>query len=660
MEQAATTGQVAARRLAKAAAKAALLLFIVGADCSNKGVDTAFLVQLVEGVAPEVSVRAVGQVAAVTPGSLAQRSVFVQCLKPGGPDAVTVLWYPPAGATSLTFPGVQPANLLGPPPYEFPDVPVSDVADPQAVASLTISYAAPAPPQPTGASTFVDVFTAVTAAGNRYSAAFADAESAGGASLAALARADGSAGSLGAQGLAGSSAADGGYSWWSAQETITPTEPVPLDQTLCQGWAELLQGGGFFVALRFPVRLPDATDVRSVPLPVVAPASAASAPRLELRATQPAPSPVFSVPLELRPDRLAFAENNLPQADGERWVTLAPSAQPAAACPADVTGEWDLRGDLSFDFGGTSGSCSECVIQEYLCYAGSSAPFFFTSGAATIGAQMTYQGAGTTCVGPIPLRLAGAAPVPPVTLEGAGLARTSANALVKLAHRLRGWLAPDGETAVDLSLASARGIHWRLYSDSALRHPIAGPVTISGSAQFDFWAATRLPFGFRGQDSLTVTATSAEPAGAQTSTSDHIWAGGWTAPPPVPELHAGSPNIDRGSQITVSGALPDGAYRLVVVPNGAYLPGTCYTGEVLAAVDVTVSDATLPPTVVWSFAAVGSYDILALAGSCGGSALAGQGVSAFAADDTRIVAGDDLSPVAGVVVRYAVHRHIRH
>jgi hypothetical protein len=628
------------RKVAAGAAEAALLLFIVGADCSNQQVGTVSDVQLADGAAPEASVRVVGQSAALTPGGAAQRAVFVQSPKPGGPDTVTVLWYPPAGATSPAFPGLQPVNPLGPPPYQFDAVAVSDVADPQPVASLTVSYAAPAPPQPAGAFTVVDVFTAVTTAGNRYSAAFADAEGAAGGQAVGAA-----AGAVRAKALL----VPVGYSFWAAEQTLTPAGSAPLDQTLCQNWADLLQGGSFFVALRFPVQTPDAADARSVPLPVVLPGSGASAPLLTLRSTQPSSTTVFSAPLELRPDRLGFAENNLPHAAGERWVTVAPSAQPPAICPADLAGEWDLLAAVSFDFGGASSSCSECVVQEYLCYEGSAAPFFFAAGGFAAAAQSVYQGAGTTCVGPLPLRLIGTPAVPPFAIENAGLARASANSLVTFAHHLRGAQAPDGEAVVELSTTSARGIPWQLYSDSSLTQPIVEPVTISGSAQFDFWAATHLPFGFRGAESLTVTAASTEPTGQQAWTSDHLWSGAWTAPPPAPELHVLAAGVDRDGRIAVSGTLPNGAYRLVVVPNGTYLPGTCYTGAVLAEVHVVVSGATLPPVVVWSGASVGSYDVLALAGTCGSAAV-----------DTLIVTGDGLSSAAAVTVGYGVHRHFRH
>lgn len=641
---------VPGRRLVVGAAQVALLFFLVGADCANKQVGTTLQAQLADGVAPEVSVRAVGQAAALTPAGAAQRSVFVQCQKPGGPDTVTVLWYPPAGASAIGFPDAQPNNPQGPPPYEFADVPVSDVTDGQAAASLTVAYGAPAPPQPLGALTVVDVFTAVTAAGDRYSASFADAEVAAEPPAAAPPGAGaGLASGVPALAFQGGS----GYSWWAATQALTPVSSVPLDQALCQSWSDLLQGGAFFVALRFPVQAPDASDARSAPLPLVVPASGASAPRLELRATDPAPATVFDVPLELRPDRLGFAENNLPHADGERWLTLAPAAQPAAVCPADLAGGWALQADLALDLGGTASSCAECTIQEYLCYEGAVPPFMFA--APALGAQATYQGAGTTCVGPMALRLVGDPPSPPFTLEGAGLARTSANALVKFGHTLRGWLAGDAETAADLTTTSAHGLSWQLYSDSALKHPISNPVTISGSAQFDFWAAARLPFGFRGQDTVTIAATSTEPGAAQTWTTDHLWAGAWTAPPVPPELHVASAAVPTGRSISVSGSLPDGAYRLVVVANGAWLPGTCYTGPVRASVDVQVADGTLPPTVVWTKAATGSYDVLALAGSC-----AAAGVTALAAEDTRIVTGDGLSPAAAVAVRYAVSRHLSH
>jgi hypothetical protein len=628
------------RRVALGVAQAGLLFFLVGADCANQQLTTVFNAQLAGGAAPEVKVRVVGQAGALAPGGMAERSVFVQCPRPGGPETVTVLWYPPAGATAPLFAGLQPANPEGPPPYEFAGVPVSDIAEAGALASLVVAYAAPAPPLPIGARSVVDVFTAVTASADHYSASFEDVESTTGATPAAPAV----AAPTGLRTPTVTAEAADGYSWWAATQTVSPASGQPLDQTLCQSWADLFQGGKFFVAFEFPVTTPDASDVRSVSLPLVAPAGEVWAPRIELVSTQPAPTPVFSVPLELRPDHMGFAENSLPQVAGSRWLTLAPvPPQPPVACPADLTGEWELHGDVAFDLGGAASSCADCVIQEYLCLEGSSTPPIFAS--AKLGAQSIYQGGGTTCVGPIPLRLVGDPPAPPFTVEKTGLARTGGNALVTFAHTLRGWLAGDTETTASFSVRSARGVTWRLYSDSGLTSPLPNPVTISGPAQLDFWAAARMPFGFRGTESVTVTATSTEPGGAATWTSDHLWSGPWAAPPPSPVLHVASSLVVTNAPVTVSGVLPDGAYRVVLVPNGTWLPGECYTGGPVAALDVVVTGGSLPPTVLWPRARYGDYDALALANGC-------------AVEYTRIVTGDGLSAAAAVAVRSQVSRRL--
>jgi hypothetical protein len=628
-------------RLVAAVAKGTLLLCVVGANCSNQAVRIVSDARLTSGAAPEVRVRVVGQAVTLVPAADAQRAVFVQAARPGGPDSVTLFWYPPVGATAIAFHDLQPDNPQGPPPYRFSGVAVSDVADAGAAPSVTLSYAAPAPPQPTGAAAVVDVFTAETAAGNRYSASFEDTESAEVAHAAS-----GAGGDSPADGA--SSLVEPAYSYWAATETIDPVADVSADLQLCHDIASLLQGGTFFVALRFPVGSPDGHDARSVPLPVAQPASGSAVPHLDLLTTQPTPATVFSVPLELRPDYLGFAENNLPQASGERWVTLAPTAQPPATCPGDFTGVWELSAGFSLDLGGTPTSCSDCVIQEYFCTQGAAAPFVFASGASAV-AQSVYQGAGTSCVGPVPLRLLGSPAVPPFAVENAGLAHGSANGVVAFAHRLRGLLAPDAEATVDLGTTSSRGVPWRLYSDSGLSRPVTGPVTISGTAEFNFWAAAQLPFGFRGPESVTVSAATADGSGQTAWSADHVWAGAWTAPPAEASLEIAETVVKRGGTITVSGVLPAGAYRLAVVPNGAYLPGTCYTGVVVAAVDVTVSGDTLPATVVWSGASAGSFDVLALAGSCTGGT-----------DNARIVTGADLSPAAGVAVDYVLRTHLRH
>lgn len=636
------SGRVPVRRLALGAAQVALLFFLVGADCANKQVRTYLQGALTVGIEPEVSVRVSGQATPLRPAGAAVRNVLVQRLSTNGPRWVTVKWTPPRGATAVSFPGIQPVNPPGPAPYEFPDVPVSDAGDPLAVPGLVVAYTAPAPPQPLGAQTVVDVFTAQTANGKRYSASFVDPMNGGGAAASAPAAAP-----AGADGDVGA-AASGAYSWRSVTQTVVPVSNVPLDQTLCQNWAGLLQSGSFFVALRFPAQA--AGGSAALPL-VFDPAN--SMPRVELQSTDSAPASIFALRLELDPDRLGFAENNLPAAPGERWLTLAPRTQPTVTCPGGLAGGWALHADLDLDLGGATTSCADCTLQEYLCWEGDAPPFVFP--AAALSAATAYRGAGTTCAGPVALRLVGEPPSPPLTVEGSNLARYGGFALVKFAHVLRGWMTEDRGAAAELTATSAQGFPWQLYADSSLTQPITAPVAISGSAQFNFWASARLPFGYEGQDTVTITATPTEPGAAPIWVTDNVWVGSWSAPPHDPELHVEAASVPSGGAVSVSGALPDGHYRLVVVPNGAWLPGACYSGPERASVEVDVVDGTLPPTVVWPTAVAGGYDVLALSGSC-----AAPGVAGLAAADTRIVTGDGLQAAAAVSVQYGLARHLRH
>ena len=599
----------------------------------------------IDGREPEVTVRIGGQAGPVVPGGAVTRSLLVQRPLPGGPDTVTVRWSPPSGAAGIAFPDLQPPNPQGPAPDELAPVPGTAPRDPEAAPALTVAYAAPAPPQPAAGPTFVDCFTAETASGNEYSATFVDTVV--GTGTGSLAAAGGRSAAAGAV-----ASLVGGYRWWQAAITLAPAGDFPLDETLCGEWGAFLQDPAFFVAIRFP-ETPAPGDGRSAPLPLVTPEPGFTSPYVELRATDLVPPAVFTAALELRPERIEVATAILPPAAGERWVTLGVAAEPPAVCPEGLTGGWEVHGELAFDFGGDDESCRECVLEQYLCYEGEAPPFFFAEAAQAAGGvsvQSTVRAAGVTCAGPIPLRLAGDPPAPPIALEGAGLGRTGSNALVKLAHTLRAWLAPDEHTDVTLAVESSKGLPWKLYRASALTDQIAGPVTISGPAQFDFWASTRTPFGFRGQESITVTASDAAPAGGEVWTTDHLWAGAWTPPPPPAVLIVDPGAIYAGMPVTVSGTLPDGDYRLVVVPNGAWVPGDCYTGDALAAADVTVVDGTLPPTPVWAAATIGGFDVLALSGACGGAAAPAAGAAALAADDAVIVAGDDCSLSAGVEV----------
>jgi hypothetical protein len=635
-----------------------VLLVVAGADCRTQVARLHSEAVPVDGLAPEVVVRVVGQAGPAAPGAVVTRAVLVQCPKPGGPDTVAVEWTPPAGATQVSFPDVQPDNPLGPPPYLFTGVAVSDRNDPQAPASLTVAYSAPAPPQPAGGPTFVDCFTAVTPAGNRYGATFEDSE--GGGAAVGVAVADDADGP--ARPVAPSAAARSadGYRWWRAALTLAPASGVALDQSLCQEWAAFLQDPGFFLAVRVPAT-PDAVDVRSAPLPLVVPEPAFAGPRIELRAAQQSPAVVFEAPLELRPEWLGVAGAILPAADGERWVTIGVATAPAAVCPEGLAGDWEVYAELALDLGGADASCSECVLQQYLCYEGAPPPFFFDDPAQNLGvaAQAAIQRAGVTCAGPIPLRLTADPPAPPITLDGATwLQRMGSSGIMKAAHTLRAWLGADEQVDVTLAVASARRVPWRLYRDANLTDRITEPVTVSGDAQFDFWAAAQMPLGFKGPESIVITASPATPPGTGATAADHFWAGAWTPPPPAPALAVESASLVSGSPVVAVGSLVNGAYRLVVVPNGAWVPGECYAGDVLGAVDVTVTANTLPPTVVWAAALPGSYDVLALAGECAPAVPA----AAQAASDARIVTCADCSPEAGVEVTEPptpLRRHLR-
>src|SRR4029079_19224117 len=57
--------------------------------------------------------------------------------------------------------------------------------------------------------------------------------------------------------------------------------------------------------------------------------------------------------------------------------------------------------------------------------------------------------------------------------------------------------------------------------------------------------------------------------------------------------------VTAGQPVHASGAMSDGNYCLVVVPNSTSHIGDTYGGSVLAFKDVTVNGGTLPTTQVW-------------------------------------------------------------
>jgi len=437
-----------------------------------------------------------------------RESIVPTVNRPPYPPTVKLSWTPPKGVTDIyTYPTPDP----GGPPFVWSQLAV----DPATGRAEEVIVHCTAPPDlPTGG---VHTFT-VEAGGQRESRSAYGL----GAETAAL-----------AQGAGPPVAALNSTSYlWEITEWYG-WKGMAMTSSLCQSLIETVQDDRSFIAVRFPVFPPTTTASAPYALPIVYRGS--YSPTLSLVRYSPNET-LLSLPLDYRPERFTFLEEELPSAPGEHWLALGVPADITDACPPALdipAGDWEFEVDGALDFGGELDTCAGCELQMYYCYEGQQSSFLPAASGAALAtglAHSAYQG--ITCLGPHYLRLGASR----WDLAEASAAVVTPTMPISLHHYI--FNSGSGTVTAALECTSTLGIGWSLYSgdqDSPnLSTPISGPIEI-GHAGLHFWliSAPVPEIGLAGPHTVYVTATDVNAPQETRHTTDLLWIGEWGAPPTV-------------------------------------------------------------------------------------------------------------------------------
>ena len=555
---------------------------------------------------------------------------LLSSLASGEVSSVNFIWMPSPDVEDICFLDHQPVNPDGPPPYEFNDVPLDEYGE----ANVRVTYVVPSLPLGREQMLLVDTLQVEHAGGVEAASAilrvhespprtgmpFVPSDALPSAPLTtsgtsairtgreslpqerpidpSIALRAGLAQDRWPELLVGRMAPQQDYHLWEIHQWFDPGD-VTMTATLCQDWVDFLQEGTTFVALRFPDLSATPPYTGSYALPVVF--RGEYSPTLHLlddRGGGPGTA-ILTAPLEYKPERFTFLENELPSAEEEHWLALGIPSSPPITCPEglEIGGEdWNAEFEAWLDFGGEEGACKDCVLPLYYCYEGDEASFSSALVARAHGAGLgatSYQGWGITCMGPHPLRLRGGdAPDPAFVLYGMHTANISPPQTISFSHAIKN-LGSD-PVAVTLDYTSSLGVPWGIYSgtedgpDLPLV-PITGSFTLSPELEWPantrhFWMIAEVPTGAQGAETLLITATDVTSPALSTWTSDLLWVGDWVAPPPPPSCNELSDVALVGSPTTTVGIAT--TFTATTSPPTATLPVT-YTWEAIGQTPTT-------------------------------------------------------------------------
>lgn len=425
-------------------------------------------------------------------------------------EKTDVDWWPPQGATGLTFPSGQPENPAGPAPYRFKDVAV--LAAGATEPSLRVAY------QPPASGGVHDDFIATDADGRRIWFAFDGAAAAASAQPAAL----------GAETTAAAP-----YAAWQAQ-FWGYTHDDPLSEQECRDFLGRLGSDKVFAAIHFPTQGRGTDSAHEVPLVL----GGSQAPRLQLLDyTKPAASQaVLDLELQPAPERMGFVTGTLPRVAGQGWAVVKPVVAAGTACPQGVTipaNQWEVHEDGLIDYG-SSLACDGCTLEFYLCYEGQSDPFLGGSAAALAARLASVQADGITCIGPAPIRISSDETPPGLDFDGPSASRVTPPGQARSLHLLQN--ESSSSQSVTFSSSSGLGLDWKLYRGSHevpdLNQPITGSVAVQGHNVATIWSVADIPAGTQGIELHTLRATAAGHPSLPVWTVDHVLVGPWVPPPP--------------------------------------------------------------------------------------------------------------------------------
>ncbi|MBU0492142.1 MAG: hypothetical protein KKA73_23125 [Chloroflexi bacterium] len=307
--------------------------------------------------------------------------------------------------------------------------------------------------------------------------------------------------------------------WWYGVPGLTITA------NLCQDSVGLLQSDTAFVALRFPVQPPSLAYTDPYTLPVYF--GDGYSPYLALLDERTTSTAILTTALEYKPQYLTFAENELPLAPGEHWLTLGAVTSPALDCaglPSLPPDEWEVQANVWLDFDGGRDVGRGAVLPLYYCYEGQAPPGQLVSADAT-----SYQGWNITCLGPHYLTLRDG----PDNWELAGQvgAWITPTQVISFPHTIYNWtFTPPMPLTFTMEASCTLDAGWAFYADKQGQTPLAGPIRVDD--YLDFWVFGQTPADAApGAYELFITARTDDTAPAWQQTTDLMWVGNWVAPP---------------------------------------------------------------------------------------------------------------------------------
>ena len=316
---------------------------------------------------------------------------------------------------------------------------------------------------------------------------------------------------------------------------------VTLDKARCEQIADWAQSSSTFVALRVPV-LAAAPGNQSFILPVLFPRATEAdfkKPRLQLHGYEPLPVKkdlITPIPLELRPERMTFAENELPSASGEQWVTMGAALTPQTDCPDGLNyTNWSYQITVPTDLVGKG-----TEIPIYFCQEGQNPPPFAPAAfqAAGQGSKvkktLAVQAAGITCLGPQNHSLLTSSTI---QLDSPAIAW---NIQPSKVVNMRNEVLIFGPRPINLRFtinSQLTGVSWALYEGNQTQtapdtfKPITSPFTIN-SFLTQFWMVGTIPQGTAsGSYNIILTAEKDGDPTITSSLTNIIWVGDWVPPP---------------------------------------------------------------------------------------------------------------------------------
>lgn len=290
-----------------------------------------------------------------------------------GEGPATFTWYPPFDASGYVFPpGLLPEP--GGPPFVF-----KNISPAEAAGGIPVHYNAPSY-QPENQQTFSDAIQVQSGTIENAAEIYHSWAGAPGSSNQPTRPATPAA-------LTVSLPSADPVAKWTVRQLYQVA--APLNQATCQYLVNLLQSGQTFSAVRVPLADGPLQPETSYTLPLVFDSSG-----FEVIPSLTLSSGMFSLnlPLEIRPDGSAWANQHLPAAPGHTWVALGvnPELDLAAQCIPMDRSDYGLMTLVQLDLSARPDACENCQIASYLCYDTASAP------AAPAGGSFESL----TCLGP--------------------------------------------------------------------------------------------------------------------------------------------------------------------------------------------------------------------------------------------------------------------